>query len=114
MFAGTVPPFGTVFADSVEGDEFLLWREYEEEGCITFSEDGLVICDIGSLTELHPCQSITHRYDILPSSTTHHPEYTVPPGPGTFRITGSLDYEADGAQESELSFEIQFSLDAVE
>lgn len=116
VFSGTVPPFGMVSAESGEGgDQFLLWRNYEEEGCINFTEDGWMMCSIGIRTELQPCQSITRRYEVLPSVTTHHPEHTVPPGPGTYRITDSLDYyEEHGAPESELSFEVQFSLEAVE
>ncbi|QZP37649.1 hypothetical protein [Halobaculum magnesiiphilum] len=115
VFSGTVPPFGMVFAESGEGDdEFLLWRKYEEEGCVNFTEDSWMRCDVGKLTELQPCQSVTRRYEVLPSVTTRHPEYTVPPGPGTYRITDSLTYyEESGAPESELSFEVRFSLDAV-
>lgn len=41
VFSGTVPPFGMVTTKVVEGDDkFLLWRNYEEEGCITFDEEG--------------------------------------------------------------------------
>lgn len=116
VFSGTVPPFGMVSAETVEGGgEFLLWRDYEEEGCITFTEDGWRRCDIGSMTELQPCQRITRRYEVLPSATTHQPKYTAPPGPGTYRINDSLNYyEENGAPESVLSFEVQFSLDIVE
>ena len=114
--SGTVPPFGMVFAESSKGSgEFLLWRNYEEEGCITFTKDGWRSCSIGKMTELQPCQRITRQYEVLPSTTTHQPKYTVPPEPGTYRITDSLNYyEEHGAPGSTLSFEVQFSLDTVE
>lgn len=114
VFSGTVPPFGMVFAERVESDDrFLLWRNYEDEGCVRFSEDGLLQCDIGKVTELRPCESVTRRYEVLPSGTSHHPEYTEPPGPATYRITDSLDYyEEQGAPESELSFEVEFTLES--
>lgn len=115
VFSGTVPPFGMVFAEPVESsDTFLLWRNYEDEGCINFTDDGWMKCHIGNVTELHACESITRRYDVLPSETSHHPEYTVPPGPGTYRITDSVGYyEEQGAPESELSFEVQFTLESL-
>lgn len=38
VFSGTVPPFGMVGADAVDaGEEVLLWRNYEQEGCIRFT-----------------------------------------------------------------------------
>lgn len=56
VFSGTVPPFGMVFAESTDGDDrLLLWRPYEEEGCIQFPDDGgWFRCDIGQVTELAP------------------------------------------------------------
>lgn len=113
VFSGTVPPFGMVFAERVDSDdELLLWRDYEDKGCISFTDDGWLACDIGKVTELRPCESITRRYEVLPSETTHHPEYTVPPGPGTYRLTDSVNYyEEQGAPESELPFEVEFTLE---
>jgi len=115
VFSGTVPPFGTVFAESVDADEeFLLWRDYEAEGCVSFTDTGLATCAIGVVTELGPCEHLARRYRVLPAGTTHHPEYTAPPGPGRYRITDSLSYyEQDGAPESALSFAVEFSLEPV-
>lgn len=115
VFSGTVPPFGVVFAESVGADErFLLWRDYEEEGCIRFADDGMTICDIGKVTELRACEHVTRRYEVLPSGTSHRPEYTVPPGPGTYRITDSVGfYEEQGAPESQLSFEVELTLESL-
>ena len=112
--AGTVPPFGLVRADAVEGsDGFLLWREYESEGCVTFADDGILQCDIGTVTKLNPCESITRRYEILPSETTVHPEYTAPPGQGTYRITDSISYSAEqGGPGSQLTATVTFTLES--
>lgn len=114
VFSGTVPPFGMVFASAVEGDgEFILWRNYEEEGCFTFTDGGWTRCSVGIISKLEPCGGISRRYEILPSDTTHRPEYTVPPGPGTYRITDSLGYyEQNGAPETSLSFEVEFTLES--
>lgn len=114
VFSGTVPPFGMVFANALEGDgEFILWRNYEEEGCFTFNDDGWMRCDIGIITKLEPCERISRRYEILPTDTSHQPDYTVPPGPGIYRISDSLGYyEQNGAPETSLSFEVEFTLES--
>ncbi|MFD1512965.1 hypothetical protein [Halomarina rubra] len=114
VYAGTVPPFGAVFAQAVDADErFLLWREYEEEGCISFSDRGMTACSIGSVTELAPSDGVTRRYEVLPTGTTNHPEFTVPPGPGTYRVTDSLSYSAErGAPGSTLSVDVAFTLES--
>ncbi|AFK18295.1 hypothetical protein E6P09_05900 [Haloferax mediterranei ATCC 33500] len=116
VFSGTVPPFGMVYGDATEDEgRFLLWREYEEEGCVNFSERGLAVCSIGKITKLQPCERITRRYEVLPSETTRHPEYTVPPHPGRYRLTDSLDYyETRGGPESTLSFEVEFTLESMQ
>lgn len=112
VFSGTVPPFGMLFAESAESDDrFLLWRAYEDEGCIRFTDDGWLSCDIGEVTELEPCESVSRRYQVLPSDTSHYPESTVPPGPGTYRVADSIDYyEERGAPESRLAFEVDLIL----
>lgn len=114
--SGTVPPFGTVFAEAVDADErFLLWRDYEDEGCITFRDEGMEACSIGVVTDLEPCEHLTRRYEVLPTGTDRHPEYTVPPGPGRFRISDSVSYrEEQRAPGSTLSFEVEFMLAEME
>lgn len=113
VFSGTVPPFGMVFAQAVDDPErFLLWRDYEDEGCIEFTDDGLLSCDIGIITDLEPCERLTRRYEILPSGTDRRPEYTAPSGPGTYRISDSVSYrEEQRAPESSLSFEVEFTIE---
>ncbi|WP_137289337.1 hypothetical protein [Natronorubrum halophilum] len=115
VFSGTVPPFGMVRAESVdEGDEFLLWREYEEEGCYGFDGSGWIRCDIGAITPIQPDETLSRRYEVLPGSTSHYPDQTVPPGPGTYRIADALTYsEGGGAPGMELSFEAEFVLESV-
>ena len=112
VFAGTVPPFGAVFATASFGtDRFLLWRDYGE-GCISFTDRGVVQCSIGRMVTLRPCQSVRRRYRVLPGTTANHPELTVPPGPGTYRIADDVSYSrGSGAPESTLSFEATFSLE---
>lgn len=112
--SGTVPPFGMLFADSVgSGAKFLLWRPYEEEGCINFTDDGWSRCDIGMVTELAPNETISREYEILPEATTRQPKLTVPPGPGTYRVSDSLGHSVGaGAPASKLSFEVTFDLES--
>jgi hypothetical protein len=112
VFSGTVPPFGMVFAEKTDGeDRFLLWRPYSEEGCIRLRDGDWMKCDIGKSTELSPGETVAREYEILPSTTENHPEFTVPPRPGRYRISDSVShYEETGAPESELSFEMKFSL----
>lgn len=115
VFSGTVPPFGMVFAEAVDGNgQFLLWRNYEQEGCISFRDGDWIRCDIGKITELGPAESVARRYRVLPSSTDHFPESTVPPGPGTYRTGDSLSHNrGNGAPASKLSFEATFDLESV-
>ncbi|WP_168215794.1 hypothetical protein [Halorussus ruber] len=112
VFSGTVPPFGMVFAESVESDDrFLLWRPYELEGCVQFTDDGYAKCAIGKTTKLSPGETVSREYEVLPSTTANRPRYTVPPGPGRYRISDSLThYAKTGAPESKLTFEAEFSL----
>lgn len=113
VFSGTVPPFGVVFAEAAGGDgRFLLWRDYEEEGCVGFSDDGIVQCAVGKLTELRPGERIARRYGVLHDSTDVRPEHTRPPGPGAYRVADRVDHSRQhGAPGSTLSFEVRFALE---
>lgn len=113
VFSGTVPPFGIVGVDRQEdAGEFLLWRPYTDQGCVTFSEDRIVKCDIGYITDLAPGETISRDYDVLPSTTDHHPDYTVPPGPGRYHTTTDVSYSRGGDAPSQtLSSAIEFSLE---
>lgn len=112
IFAGTVPPFGVVVAEAVTGnDQFLLWRNYTEEGCVGFTDDGIVQCAIGTITELGPGESVTRRYEVLHDGTAIQPDYTRPPGPGSYQITHTLSHSlGDGAPSSTLSLDVGFTL----
>lgn len=113
VFSGTVPPFGVVFAEAVGGaGRFLLWRDYREEGCVFFTDEGVGQCDIGKITELRPGEELARRYEVLHDSTTVRPEYTRPPGPGAYRVTDRVGHSRKmGAPGSTLSFEVQFTLE---
>jgi hypothetical protein len=113
VFSGTVPPFGLVRAERRTADgEFLLWRDYEEQGCVTFTPDGTVICLIGVITPLRPGRTLTRRYDVLPPTTDHHPQLTVPPEPGDYRTRDALTHRGPGdGPESVLSYGVEFTLE---
>lgn len=115
VFSGTVPPFGMMHAEYDGGgtaSRFLLWRDYEEEGCFSHRGDGWIRCDIGQLTRLKTCESISREYEILPSSTESYPEETVPPRSGEYRTSGSVSYSTgNGSPSSEISFEVSFRLE---
>lgn len=65
IFSGTVPPFGLLWADGPGGDRYLLWRDYTEEGCVSFTDEGHVeSCDIGMITSVEPDETIERAYDI--------------------------------------------------
>ena len=115
VFSGTVPPFGMVFAEATERNaRFLLWRPYEEEGCVNIQDDGgWSRCDIGMIAELEPGETVAREYEVLPSTTTNQPGLTLPPGPGPYRIADSISHsEKRGAPKSELSFEVEFTLES--
>lgn len=113
LFSGTVPPFGIMRADRSSGDgRFLLWRDYEEEGCVFIADEGIGSCDIGITTELEPETELSRRYHVLPSTTEHYPDRTVPPGPGEYQTSEGIGYSTgNGAPGSTLSFTVDFTLD---
>lgn len=125
VFAGTVPPFGMLRASrgdhggssagNVERDEFLLWRDYEEEGCYDRRDDHWVVCAIGRLVELDPCQSVVREYAILPSDTDHYPNLTAPESAGTYVVSGEVSYQrrTSGSQSASLSWEVEFELEEI-
>ncbi|QCJ45857.1 hypothetical protein [Haloprofundus sp. MHR1] len=113
IFSGTVPPFGMLYAEATETNEsFLLWREYEDEGCINRFDGGWSWCDIGILSELKSCEQLSKRYEILPSTTDSYPDDTVPQRAGTYRVEETVSYSLDsGTPNSVLSFEVEFTLE---
>lgn len=117
VFSGTVPPFGMLRAErgNDEGDDrFLLWRNYEEEGCFSKTDEGWIRCDIGKYTEVPPCESVVREYEILPSTTETYMSETHPPAPGTYTVTGEVGYGGrEYGDSSTLTYEVEFVLKSV-
>ena len=115
VFSGTVPPFGVLRASRVDAAEsFNFWRDYENEGCVFFGEQGIGVCSIGIITGMAPGEELTRRYVVLHPTTDRHPEYMAPPGPGRYRVAGSNTYNTGNqAPSSTLSYAVEFDLDAL-
>lgn len=115
VFSGTVPPFGMVFAELTGCDErFLLWRDYQSEGCIDYADGEWLVCDIGVYTTLTPGERIGRRYEVLPVETSTYPAHTVPPGFGRYAFEKELPYHADEDEpQSTLRATVEFELEAV-
>lgn len=110
VFSGTVPPFGMVTAER-DGGSFLLWRDYEDEGCYTFTDDGWFRCDIGIVTPIEPGEAVIRRYEVLPATTAIYPDLTAPPEPGRYEIAETVSYSTgSGAPSSTLAGRIEFEL----
>jgi len=112
VFSGSVPPFGMLHAAAADGrGRFLLWVDYEEEGCFSRTDEGWLRCDIGKTTLLDPCERVARRYAVLPTTTDHYPDLTVP-RPGRYRVESSVGHSAAfGAPSTELSFTTSFTLE---
>lgn len=111
VFSGTVPPFGLVTVSTDDGSNFLLWRNYVEEGCVFFSDKGIGRCAIGIITPIEAGETITRTYEVLPSTTDKQPNHTVPPKAARYHYAGGVSYNrGDGAPDSTLHFEIEFTL----
>jgi len=114
--SGSVAPFGILWANNIAGEEkFLLWRDYKEDDPeLEFTDEGIISPAIQKITELNPGESVSRQYEILPGTTTHHPDRTVPLGPGDYRTRRSLTYyEEQGQPESKISFDVEFTLETV-
>ena len=96
-FAGTVPPFGTVYAERTDGERLLLWRAYEEEGCYRFTEDSATACSIGWKGKLEPGETIARRYELRVDAERSFHGRTDPPGTGAYHAEGSLAISREGA-----------------
>jgi len=114
VMSGTVPPFGMLRAERDDGadgedsddsddsdasdasddsdDEFLLWRDYEEEGCFSKTDEGWIRCDIAKYAEISPCESVVREYEVLPSTTEKYMDETHPPAAGTYTVTGEVRF----------------------
>lgn len=113
--SGTVPPFGMLRAERDDGDggddRFLLWRDYEEEGCFSRTEDGWIRCDIAKAIELAPCDSVVREYELLPSTTEKYMSETHPPAAGTYTVTGEVwNVGRKHGDSSTLTYEVEVDL----
>ena len=89
-----VGPFGVLWARQTTGTaQFLLWKDYDQESCVSVREDGVERCLSEPLMQLGPTETVSYQYEILPETTDHHPDRTAPPEPGTYSIGGEIRYE---------------------
>lgn len=114
--SGSVVPFGVLWASRTAGEgRFLLWRNYKQDDPeIEFTDDGIISTLQEERTEIKPGESISRQYQILPATTTHYPDRTVPPGPGTYWVSGKIEYSEDNASistEQEFTYDVEFSLE---
>lgn len=111
IFSGIVPPFGLVSASTDDGSSFLLWRDYVEEGGVSFSEEDYFLDAVGIITTIKPGETVARTYEVLHPTTDKQPEHTVPPKPGRYRYADEVSYNpGDGTPDSTLNFEIEFTL----
>lgn len=111
IFSGIVPPFGLVSASTDDGSSFLLWRNYVEDGGVSFSEEEYFLDAVGIITTIKPGETVARTYEVLHPTTDKQPEHTVPPKPGRYRYADEVSYNpGDGTPDSRLNFEIEFTL----
>lgn len=107
IFSGTVPPFGVLWADSAGSDRYLLWRNYEEEGCVSFDDGHVVVCDIGIVTRLKPGESIERTYEIRPENPVGSPL-----GAGEYTVSERLTYHQDSqGPNTNVEWRVSFSVE---
>jgi hypothetical protein len=115
--SGTIVPFGTLKAKRHEKDEaFLLWHDYERYDCVEVSSDGVLSCLIALQTPMEPGETLSRKYELHPSTTTLYPDLTAPPGPGKYRVSGTIEFGREQtasfpAPGSPLEYEIDFTLE---
>lgn len=91
VFSGTVPPFGVLLADGPGDDRYLLWRDYEEEGCVNVREDGGILsCDVGKITPMQPGETVARTYELRPENPAGSPLRT-----GEYVVSGVLSYHRE-------------------
>lgn len=121
VFSGTVPPFSVLWAERSDGeddDRALLWREYSEEGCVSFEEyDGepaVVACSIGVGTDIEPGETIERQYELRSTFDRDVLSAVRFDEPGEYAVTGAVQYHRTGegqgpstAVEWEVAFEFE-------
>lgn len=107
VFSGTVPPFGVLWAESPGSDRYLLWRDYEDEGCVNFDDGHVVVCDIGIVTQVEPGDTVEKTYEIRPENPVGSPLQ-----PGDYVVSDTLSYhEEPQGPSTELEWRVSFSVE---
>lgn len=110
VFGGTVAPFGVLRAER-DGGRVPLWRDYEREGGVSVTADGLVVDSVGVLTPIEPGETIEKEYDLR-LSTPVGDELAA----DDYVASGTLSYHRDGQPQgpsTEVEWAVEFSVVAV-
>ena len=107
IFSGTVPPFGVLWADRPGDDRYLLWRDYEDEGCVSFDDGHVVVCSIGIITQVEPGETIEKTYGLRLENPVGSPLE-----PGDYVVSNTLSYhEESQGPRTELEWRVSFSVE---
>lgn len=107
VFSGTVPPFGVLWADGPNDERYLLWRDYQKEGCVNFQDDRVIVCSIGKITPVEPGQRIEKTYELRPENPVGSPLE-----PGDYTVTGTLTYHQQSQGPStKVDWRVSFRVD---
>jgi hypothetical protein len=121
VFSGTVPPFSVLWAEAPGGnDRALLWRDYAEEGGVSFGErDGesvLVTYDVGVTTPIAPGETVEKRYELRPGFDRDALTGYGFDAPGRYVVAETLNYhrhrESQGPS-TEVDWSVEFELEAI-
>jgi len=109
VFSGTVPPFGVLYADGPGAERYLLWRNYEEQGCVNFQDDGSVlVCAIGINTAVEPGKRIEKTYELWPENPVGAPLRA-----GGYEVNETLTYHQQAQEPStEVEWRVTFSVES--
>ena len=107
-------PFGPMTAEKSSSDEdFLLWQDFDDMCGIAIDERGIGHTNVGVSQPLQPGETVSSWYQILPESTSHFPNHTVPPGPGNYTCSGwniAWSENEHAKNKSKTSYAVDFSL----
>ncbi len=103
VLAGSVPPFGMLYAEATDrNSDVLLWRPYTTEGCYRRDGGEWEVCAVGREIQLESCDGVRKEYQVLSNAAEEVPAETILPGPGDYRITGELQYRIESGDEDGL------------
>lgn len=119
VFSGTVPPFSVLMADAPGAkDRALLWRDYEEEGCVSFQETdgnpGMLVCAIGVNTPIDPGETVKKRYRLRPTFDRDSLAGWGFDTPGEYSINETLTYHREGDAQgpsTHVDWQVRFNLE---